>query len=68
MVYLMSIIILLSILDIKDMKSKNQKKDIFVYILFMLMVAVLGLFYLSNPERDSFSEILLSLFGQEGGV
>jgi hypothetical protein len=50
------------------MKSKNQKKDIFVYILFMLMVAVLGLFYLSNPERDSFSEILLSLFGQEGGV
>jgi hypothetical protein len=53
-------------IDIRDMKEKNQKKEIFVYITFMLMVGIFGIFYLSNPDRESFSEILLSFIGQEG--
>lgn len=66
MVYLVLIIVIVSIWDIKDLKTKNQKKDIFVYITFMLLVGALGIFYYINPERDSFSEIMLSLIGQEG--
>jgi hypothetical protein len=55
----------MSILDIRDQKTKKQKKDLFVYITFMLLVGAFGIFYYSNPERDSFSKILLSLTGQE---
>jgi formate hydrogenlyase subunit 3/multisubunit Na+/H+ antiporter MnhD subunit len=66
MVYLIIVIVFASILDIKDLKKKKQTKDIFVYIAFMLLVGALGTFFYSNPERASFSEILLSLIGQEG--
>jgi formate hydrogenlyase subunit 3/multisubunit Na+/H+ antiporter MnhD subunit len=66
MVYLIIVIVFASILDIKDLKKKKQTKDMFVYIAFMLLVGALGIFYYSNPERASFSEILLSLIGQEG--
>ncbi|NLY43294.1 MAG: hypothetical protein GX066_04855 [Clostridiaceae bacterium] len=67
MVYFIIVIILLSIWDIRELKRLDKgKKDIFVYIIFMVAAAMLGIFYFSNPERDSFSEILLSLIGQEG--
>lgn len=65
MIYLISIIAIFSILDIKGMRLKKQKKDIIVYIAFMLMVGILGVFYITNPERNSFSGLLLSLIGQE---
>lgn len=65
MMYLISIIVIFSIWDIKGMRLKKQKKDIIVYITFMLMVGILGIFYLTNPERNSFSEILLSFIQQE---
>lgn len=58
--------LLVSIWDIKDLKAKNQKKDIVVYITFMALTGALGVFFFANPERDSFSKILLSLVGQEG--
>lgn len=64
MIYLMITIVILSIWDIKEMKKKKQKNEIYVYLLFMLMVGALGIFYFSNPRRDSFSEILLSLIGK----
>lgn len=67
MIYLVIIsIVVLSIFDIKDMKAKNYKRDIYVYIVFMLLVGILGIYYYSNTERDSFSEVLLSLIGREG--
>ncbi|WP_207642344.1 hypothetical protein [Pseudobacteroides cellulosolvens] len=48
------------------MKKNNQKKDMIVYISFMLLIGVFGILYLSNPDQDSLSEIFLSLVGQEG--
>jgi multisubunit Na+/H+ antiporter MnhB subunit len=66
MVYLILVIIIVSIKDIKDLKSKNKKKDLYVYVAIMLLVSALGIFYYTNPERDSFSKILLSLIGKEG--
>jgi len=66
MVYLILVIIIVSIWDIKDLKSRNKKKDLYVYVSIMLLVSALGIFYYLNPERDSFSKILLSLIGKEG--
>lgn len=66
MVYLILVIIIVSIWDIKDLKSRNKKKDLYVYVTIMLLVGALGIFYYLKPERDSFSEILLSLIGKEG--
>ena len=66
MVYLILVIVIVSIKDIKDLISQNKKKDLYVYITLMLLVGALGIFYYSNPERDSFSKILFSLIGKEG--
>jgi len=60
------IIIILCILDLRDMTKKKQIKEIVVYLAFMFLAGLLGVFYFSNPERDSLSEILLSLINQEG--
>jgi multisubunit Na+/H+ antiporter MnhB subunit len=68
MVYLILVIVIVSIRDIKDLKSKNRKKDLYVYVIIMLLVGALGIFYYLNPERDSFSKTLLSLIGKEGGL
>jgi hypothetical protein len=66
MVYLIIIIVIVSIKDIKDLISQNKKKDLYVYVTIMLLVGAFGIFYYLNPERDSFSKILLSLIGKEG--
>jgi len=66
MIYLILVIIIVSIKDIKDLISQNKKKDLFVYVIIMLLVGAFGIFYYSNPEHDSFSKILLSLIGKEG--
>ncbi len=64
MAYLVISILILSIWDIKEMKKKNQRKDIIIYIFLMLVVGAVGAFYLSDPQRESFSEKLLSLIGR----
>ncbi len=64
MVYLLISIVILSLWDVKKMKDKNQKKDIVIYSLLMVMVGTLGVYYFSVPDHDSFSKILLSFIGQ----
>jgi multisubunit Na+/H+ antiporter MnhB subunit len=64
MVYLVLVIIAVSIRDIWDLASRKKKKDMIVYIAIMLLVTALGIFYFSNPERDSLSKIILSFVGK----
>lgn len=66
MVYLVLVIVIVSIKDIKDLIYQNKKKDLYVYVTIMLLVGAFGIFYYSNPEQDSFAKILLSLIGKEG--
>lgn len=66
MIYLIVTIVILSIWDIKDLIKRSKKKEIYVYVIFMILVGAFGIFYYINPERDSLSKILLSLIGQEG--
>lgn len=66
MVYLILVIIAVSIKDIRDMASRKRKKDMIVYIAIMTLVTAFGIFYLSKPDRDSFSKMILSLIGKGG--
>jgi len=66
MVYLVLAIVIVSIIDIKGLITQNNMKDLFVYAVIMLLVAAYGIFYFSNPERDSIAKILLTLIGKEG--
>lgn len=66
MIYFILLIVALSIRDIIYLKSKKLKKDLYAYIGIMLLVGAFGIFYYLNPERESFSKILLSLIGKEG--
>jgi len=64
MVYLILAVVVLSIWDIRYLK--NKKKDLFVYVILMLLVLSFGIFYFANPERDSFLAVMYSLLGKEG--
>jgi multisubunit Na+/H+ antiporter MnhB subunit len=66
MIYLLLVIVVVSIRDIMDLTSQKKKKDLYVYVAIMLLVTAFGIFYYSNPERESFSKIMLSLIGKEG--
>ncbi len=66
MIFLILIIVALSIRDIIYLKSKKNKKDLYAYIGIMLLVGAFGIFYYSNPDRESFAKILLSLIGRVG--
>ena len=56
MVYLLLVIATVSISDIRDLVSQNRKKDLYVYAVFMLLVAAFAIFYFSDPARDSFQK------------
>jgi len=64
MVYFFLVMIGLSVFDIRQMKAKKQKKEMVVYLLFMLTVGLFGIFYFSDPERDSFVKVLISFLNK----
>ena len=64
MVYFFLVMIGLSVFDIRQMKAKKQKKEMVVYLLFMLTVGLFGIFYFSGPERDSFVKVLISFLNK----
>lgn len=64
MVYLLLVIATVSISDIRDLVSQNRKKDLYVYAVFMLLVAAFAIFYFSDSARDSFSKIIFSIAGK----
>ncbi|HHU50177.1 MAG: hypothetical protein ACOYEH_00445 [Caldicoprobacterales bacterium] len=65
MIYFIIIMAGLGVYDILQMKTKKQKKEIVVYVIFMLLVGLFGIFYYIDPERTSFSKLLLSIIGRK---
>mgnify|MGYP000300436128 CR=1 FL=1 len=63
MIYYILVVVLLGTFDILQMKAENQKKEIKVYVILMLLAGLFGIFYFLNPQRTSFSRALLSLIG-----
>lgn len=64
MVYLLLVIVIVGINDILYLKSRN-KKDLYIYLILMLLISAFGIFYYTNPEKDSFAKIMLSLTGKK---
>lgn len=56
-------ILILSIFEIKAMIKKGLKNELKVFILLTLLTLILGYYYISNPYRKSFSNIILTFFG-----
>lgn len=53
--------------DIHSMLDEKKKaKEIAVYLSLIALSAAFGIFYLSNPERNSFSYIVIKLLKLKG--
>ena len=65
MIYLLLVMIVLGVVDLKEMKSKNLKSEKAVYIGLMFLAALLGVLYFSNPDQKSLSGIMFSIIGLE---
>jgi len=65
MFYLILIMAVLGTFDIIQMKAKKQKKEIAVYVAFMLLVGLFGIIYYANQDRASFTKLLFSLLGRK---
>lgn len=48
--------------DIKDLKSKGQKKDMYYYVAFMIVAFALGLLCLPNIHLKSLAGFILQIF------
>ena len=66
MVFFILVVVVLSIRDIVYMKSKGTRKDIYVYLVIILLFSAFGIYYLLNPDCRSFAKIMLSLAGKDG--
>lgn len=53
----------LGIYDVLQMIAKKQKKEAVIYVTFMVLVGLFGIYYFSDPLRTSFSKLLISLIG-----
>lgn len=62
----MALIVCLSIYDIWDLKKKGQIKDIYVYSGCMVLVAIIGVVYLSDTFRPSIVSYFLKIFNVKG--
>lgn len=58
----------MAILDYRYLiyKKKLKKRDICSYILAMLIVAAIGVYYLSDIYREGFVHLILRLFQVKG--
>ncbi len=63
MYYFIVLVLLVSVLELIYMKKRKEKKEIVVYLLFATMTLALGIFYLSNPYRNSLVYFMLKMLG-----
>ena len=56
----------LSIEDIMELKKKSTKKDILVYIGFIMIAVALGFWFTFSGENHSIADMLLGLFNIQG--
>ena len=63
MLYLMLLILVLGIIEIRAMVKKKLIREIWVFSGMAVLAAGLGLYYLADPFRTSFSAIWMQLLG-----
>lgn len=63
---LLSVLIILGILDYRAMKKAKLKKELLTYLILMGFAGAFAVFYLTNPNQDSFSYMIIKLFNLKG--
>ena len=60
------VLTLLGVLDYREMKKAKLKKEILAYLIFTVLAGVFAVIYLTNPEQESFSYLIIKLFNLKG--
>lgn len=63
MIYVLLIIIVVSIFEVRGLFRSNKKKEAILYIAVAAAALMLGAFVLLVPEYKGFSKNMLDLFG-----
>lgn len=61
MVLLAILLIGISFAEIKKYNKKGRKKELIVFFAAISATFAMGVFYLSNPQRNSFAKILFDI-------
>lgn len=59
------VVVVLSAFEIWFMVKKKQKKEIIVYVFLAIFTLALGIYYFSNPYRESLVQRILNILGKE---
>lgn len=60
------ILVIMSIVDTRSMLKSKLKKEIVPYLILIIFSVGLGVFYLTDPSRDSLSYSIIKLFNLKG--
>lgn len=60
------ILLLAGIMDLRSMMKADLKKELVPYCVLMLAAGAMGLFYLSNPYRQSIAYWIFQILRMEG--
>lgn len=63
MILLSIIVVVVSIFEIMILLKKKLKKELILYLCMAAITLAFGYFYLSNPYRSSFTNVILNLLG-----
>lgn len=63
MLLLAVIIILLSTFEIIQLRKNKQRKEMVIFVCFAAVAFAFGIFYISNPYRNSLAYYVLAFFG-----
>lgn len=66
MLIFLGVVIILSVLDIIELKSKGKPKEIFVYIGLMLLAVAFGVWHFTSTYQDSIAEHIFEILNVKG--
>ena len=66
MIYYILVLTAGILIDVKDLKETNNKRDLVFYILLVMLALGLGIWYYSNPTRIGISEYVIDVLNMEG--
>ena len=66
MIYYILVLTAGILIDVKDLKETNNKRDLVFYILLVMLALGLGIWYYSDPTRIGISEYVIDVLNMEG--
>ena len=66
MIYYILVLTAGILIDVKDLKNTNNKRDLVFYILLVMLALGLGVWYYGDPTRIGISEYVIDVLNMEG--